>query len=137
MNNLFLNPPPHSTNQYWNPLNLAISTKLKKTCSYENLPLEDKIVRLENDIANLQKSYSEINECRDIFFKRIFNLINQCDESETYKKDFYEESPRFMQNDDFIYMFETLNWLTYSDNIKKELLDKDIENYFMDSPVET
>ena len=135
MNNLFLNP--RSTNQYWNPLNLAISPKLKKNNSYENLSLEDKIVRLENDITKLQKPYYEINECREIFFKRIFDLINQCDESETYKRDFYEESPRFMQNDDFIYIFETLNWLTYSDNIKKELLDKDIENYFMDSPIET
>ena len=39
------------------------------------------------------KSLVEINECRIFVFKRIFNLINQCDESETYKKEFYEECP--------------------------------------------
>ena len=58
--------------------------------------------------------------------------------SENYMKDFYEESPYYYQNDSILSMMETLSWLSKSYDVKKELLDSDLENYFSnDSPNET
>jgi hypothetical protein len=88
------------------------------------------------DFVTSQKQLN-IEGCKDIFFQRIMYLINNDDESETYLKNFYEESPRFMENNDFMSMFETLGWLSYPVSVKEDLLDADLDNYFSVSPMET
>ena len=67
MNNLFLQPPPHSNDNYWNPLQLVTSPTLKKTSSYETLSLEDKVLRLEKDIKQIQNSNIVIGESKNIY----------------------------------------------------------------------
>ena len=54
-------------NSYWNPLKLASSPRLNKTHSYEELPIEDKVVRLENSFINLQKTIPNTDECKKVF----------------------------------------------------------------------
>lgn len=132
MNNLFLQPPPQSNDNYWNPLQLVTSPTLKKTSSYETLSLEDKVLRLEKDIKQIQNSNIVIGESKNIFFKRIMNLLNENDsESLNYLKEFYEESPNFKENNDLLSMINNLSWLSYNDKIKKNILDEDIINYFI------
>ena len=76
--------------------------------------------------------FSNIDECKDIFFQRVLQLItqNDTDESKSFLREFYEESPDYMENEDFMRMFETLNWLSYPNNYKKKLLDSELDNYF-------
>tara|TARA_Y100000389_G_scaffold145202_1_gene143677 strand:- start:1708 stop:2109 length:402 start_codon:yes stop_codon:yes gene_type:complete len=132
MNNLFLQPPPHSNDNYWNPLQLVTSPTLKKTSSYETLSLEDKVLRLEKDIKQIQNSNIVIGESKNIFFKRIMNLLNENESEElNYLKEFYEESPNFKENNDLLSMINNLSWLSYNDKIKKNILDEDIINYFI------
>jgi len=132
MNNLFLQPPPHSNDNYWNPLQLVTSPTLKKTSSYETLSLEDKVLRLEKDIKQIQNSNIVIGESKNIFFKRIMNLLNENESEElNYLKEFYEESPNFKENNDLLSMINNLSWLSYNDKIKKNILDEDIINYFL------
>ena len=94
MNNLYLQPPPHSNVNYWNPLQLVTSPKLNKSPSYESLSLEDKVIRLEKDVKQIQNNNIIIDESKNIFFKRIMNLIQENNLEELiYLKEFYEESP--------------------------------------------
>lgn len=131
MNNLFLQPPPQSNDNYWNPLQLVTSPTLK-TSSYETLSLEDKVLRLEKDIKQIQNSNIVIGESKNIFFKRIMNLLNENESEElNYLKEFYEESPNFKENNDLLSMINNLSWLSYNDKIKKNILDEDIINYFI------
>ena len=55
---------------------------------------------------------------------RILEIINN---SEEYLKDFYDESPNFTFSKDYI---NKLIWLTYSDKDKKQILDRELEEYF-------
>ena len=55
---------------------------------------------------------------------RILEIINN---SEEYLKDFYDESPNFTFSKDYI---NKLIWLTYSDRDKKQILDRELEEYF-------
>ena len=41
-------------------------------------------------------------------------------------KDFYEESPDYQPDN----MFDTLIWLSHSDEEKNDILDKELEEYF-------
>ena len=61
MNNLYFQPPPHSNDNYWNPLQLVTSPTIKKT-SYESLSLEDKVIRLEKDVKQIQNNNIVIDE---------------------------------------------------------------------------
>ena len=132
MNNLYFQPPPHSNDNYWNPLQLVTSPTLKKSSSYESLSLEDKVIRLEKDVKQIQNSNIVIDESKNIFFKRIMNLLNENESEElNYLKEFYEESPNFAENNDFLSMINNLSWLSYNDKIKKNILDEDINNYFL------
>ena len=62
------------------------------------------------------------NSCR--YNTRILEIINN---SEEYLKDFYDESPNFTFSKDYI---NKLIWLTYSDKVKKQILDRELEEYF-------
>ena len=62
------------------------------------------------------------NSCR--YNTRILEIIKN---SEEYLKDFYDESPNFTFSKDYI---NKLIWLTYSDKDKKQILDRELEEYF-------
>lgn len=129
MNNIFF-PNENSVSSFWNPLQLVTST-ISRTPSYENLTLEEKVKSLEKNILNFKENYPDVNKCKEIFVERILHLINQNDsENNTFLREFYEESPDYMENDNLLNMFKTLNWLSYSDNYKKNLLDRELDNYF-------
>ena len=116
--------------KYWNPIQLA--TSQINTESYENLSLEDKIKRLENHMEDFKHHYNELDQCKDIFFKRMFNILQDLESDKyTYLREFYEESPNYDENTNIISMFNTLAWLSYSDNIKKNILDDDLNDYFL------
>ena len=57
------------------------------------------------------------------FNKRIETIS---DNSSEYMKDFYEESPYYHSDN----MFDTLIWLSHSEEEKKDILDKELEEYF-------
>jgi len=63
-------------------------------------------------------------ENMNIFNERLIEIIEK---SEDYLSDFYEESPNYTFNKDFV---RKLVWLTYSEKEKKEKLDQDLEEYF-------
>ena len=111
---------------FWNPLDLA--TSLNKTTSYENLSLEDKLVRLETSLKEIQKSIPDTNECKKVFFDCINNYIEN--NSNENNKDFYDESPYFSQNDKIIDMMKTLVWINHTDEMKRKILDQELNNYF-------
>ena len=54
-------------------------------------------------------------------------IIEIIENSEDYLRDFYEESPNYTFNKEFV---NKLIWLTYSDKGKKEILDEELEEYF-------
>ena len=59
-----------------------------------------------------------------IYNKRLIEITENSDE---YLNDFYNESPNFTFNKEFV---SKLIWLTYSDKEKKYMLDKELEEYF-------
>ena len=125
MEQQFFLSAPYNPGQYLNPVQLA--SKISKTSSYENLTLEEKVQRLEKGLEKIQNNTPDVKNCKEVFFQTIMNLMNN---SEDYLKDFYEESPDYFINESILSMMQTLSWLSYPDNIKKEILDKDLENYF-------
>ena len=54
-------------------------------------------------------------------------LVEITDNSDEYLSDFYNESPNYTFNKEFV---SKLIWLTYSDKEKKHMLDKELEEYF-------
>ncbi len=118
-NTTFFTNPTH----FWSPLDLA---KLNKTPSYEKLSLEEKVQKLENNLIKIQNNLPNSENCKKVFQDTIQKHINE-DES---KYDFFNESPDYNENNSIIKMIETLSWLSYTDKIKKNLLDKELEEYF-------
>lgn len=116
------------TNSYWNPLKLASSPRLNKTPSYEELPIEDKVVRLENSFINLQNSLPNTDECKKVFFECIDDYVKNNSTEDNI--DFYNESPCFYENNKLHDMMKTLAWLTYTDEMKTKILDEELDNYF-------
>ena len=120
-NQFMMNP---NAAPYWNPVLLA--SNISKTPSLDSLPKEEKLKR------RLDRMETAVNDCNyiinmhnknvDKFNKRINEIINNSDE---IMKDFYEESPNFNTNN----FIDSLIWLSYSDNEKKEMLDKELESY--------
>ena len=118
--------------KYWKPIELATSPVLNKTSSSENLSLEEKLTKLENSVQELKQNCYEIDKSREIFFTRILRILQELEgEDSVYLREFYEESPHYVENNDFLSMINTLAWLSYSDKLKKKLLDKDLNNYFL------
>ena len=113
---------PYNINNYWNPLTM------KKTLSYDNLPLEGKVIRLEKQVLEIQTNNENIDTLSKIFQTRINDLI---DLDIDYVREFYEESPNFRTNNDIISMVNTLSWLSYSEEEKKSVLDEDITKHFL------
>ena len=54
-------------------------------------------------------------------------IIEIIENSEEYLRDFYDESPNYTFNKEYV---NKLIWLTYSDKEKKEILDEELEEYF-------
>ena len=109
----------YDINNYWNPLSLG------KTNSYENLSLEDKVIKLEEQVKEIHTNNDLVSK---IFKSRMKDLINL---DIDYVREFYEESPNFRTNNDIISMVNTLSWLSYSDEEKKSMLDEDITKHFL------
>ena len=121
-NQTFFTNPTH----FWSPLDLASVSKINRTPSYEKLSLEEKVKKLENNLIEIQNNLPNSENCKKVFQDTIQKHINE-DES---KYDFFNESPDYNENNSIIKMMETLSWLSYTDKIKKDLLDKELEEYF-------
>ena len=121
-NQLMLNP---TVAPYWNPITLA--SNIKKTPSYESLSAEDKLKRrldrIETAVEDCNYIINNHNENIQNFMNRIKTIS---DNSPQYMKDFYEESPDYQPDN----MFDTLIWLSHSNEEKKDILDKELEEYF-------
>ena len=121
-NQFMMNP---TVAPYWNPILLA--STIKKTPSYESLSSEDKLKRrldrMETAVEDCNFIINNHNENIEKFINRI-KIIS--DNSPQYMKDFYEESPDYQPGN----MFDTLIWLSHSDEEKKDILDKELEEYF-------
>ena len=115
-----------SNSQFWNPLDLAISP-INKTISYEKLTLEEKVQKMENNLIDIQNNLSSDSENCKTLFKNAIQLHINNDEN---KYDYFDESPDYNENDSILKMMKTLAWLSYSDEIKKELLDNELKEYF-------
>lgn len=115
-----------NTAPYWNPVILA--SNISRTPSFDSLPKEEQLKR------RLDRMETAVNDCNNIinmhnknvdkFNKRINEIINNSDE---IMKDFYEESPNFQPNN----IIDSLIWLSYSDKEKKDILDKELEEYLI------
>lgn len=121
-NQFMMNP---NTAPYWNPVILA--STITKTPSYESLSPEDKIKR------RLDKMETAVEDCNFIINnhnKNIEKFINRIkiisENSSEYMKDFYEESLDYQSDN----MFDTLIWLSHSKEEKKDILDRELEEYF-------
>ena len=110
---------------YWNPITLA--SNIKKTPSYESLSAEEKIQRrldrMETAVEDCNYIINNYNENIKKFMNRIKTIS---DKSSQYMKEFYEESPDYQPDN----MFDTLIWLSHSNEEKKDILDKELEEYF-------
>ena len=65
----------------------------------------------------------------DIYNKRIMEILNNQD-IPILEREFYSESGNWFQNNNFKDMIHTLVWLTRINEEKKEILDKELEEYF-------
>ena len=121
-NQFMMNP---TVSPYWNPISLA--STIKKTPSYESLSAEDKLKRrldrMETAVEDCNFIINNHNENIEKFMNRIKTIS---DNSPQYMKEFYEESPDYQPDN----MFDTLIWLSHSDEEKKDILDKELEEYF-------
>ena len=121
-NQFMLNP---TVAPYWNPITLA--SNIKKTPSYESLSTEDKLKRrldrIETAVGDCNFIINNHNGNIEKFMNRIKTIS---DNSSQYMKDFYEESPDYQPDN----MFDTLIWLSHSNVEKKDILDKELEEYF-------
>ena len=121
-NQFMMNP---NTAPYWNPVILA--STITKTPPYESLSAEEKIQRrldrMETAIKDCNFIINNHNENIEKFINRIKTIS---DNSSEYMKDFYEESSNYQPDN----MFDTLIWLSYSNKEKKDILDRELEEYF-------
>ena len=59
---------------------------------------------------------------------KIMSLLDN-QETDIYLREHYAESPNYYGNQDEENMIETLIWLSHSDEEKKDILDKELEEY--------
>ena len=71
------------------------------------------------DLIYLQNKY------RDCMMKILNNQ-----EISVVEREFYSESSNWYTNTDFKNVIDTLVWLSYSDDEKKETLDNELDDYF-------
>lgn len=71
------------------------------------------------DLIYLQNKY---REC-------MMKILNNQDIS-FIEREFYSESSNWYTNTYFKNVIDTLVWLSYSDNEKKEILDNELDEYF-------
>ena len=64
-----------------------------------------------------------------IYEERILKKLNNAKDP-LYIREHYSESVNFYGNTNIWNMIETLNWLSYSDIEKKEILDNELDEYF-------
>ena len=60
--------------------------------------------------------------------EKIMGLLDN-QENDLYLREHYAESPNYYGNQDEENMIETLIWLSHSDEEKKDILDKELEEY--------
>ena len=60
--------------------------------------------------------------------EKIMALLDNQD-TDIYLREHYAESPNYYGNQDEENMIETLIWLSHSDEDKKDILDKELEEY--------
>ena len=121
-NQFMMNP---NTAPYWNPVILA--STITKTPSYESLSSEEKIQRRLDRMETAVKDCNFIiNNHNENIVKFINRIKTISDNSSEYMKDFYEESSNYQPDN----MFDTLIWLSYSNKEKKDILDRELEEYF-------
>ena len=71
---------------------------------------------------------SEMINLQTQFYLRMSKLINDNNIS-SFMKDHYSESPDWKTNNNHNNMINTLIWMTYSENEKKNILDDELEEY--------
>ena len=74
---------------------------------------------MEENLNYLQNNYSQ----------RIIDILE--DPKLSYpEREFYAESPNWYTNNQFTKIIDTLIWLSYSDEIKINKLDEELQEYF-------
>ena len=71
---------------------------------------------------------SEMINLQTQFYLRMSKLINNIN-IPLFLKEHYSESPDWKNNNNINNMINTLIWMTYSDEEKKNLLDEELEDY--------
>ena len=71
----------------------------------------------------------ELNYLQEQYQQKIMSILSNQD-IPFVNREFYSESPNWYTNEDMKTMIDTLIWLTYTEQEKKEFLNKDIEKYF-------
>ena len=71
---------------------------------------------------------SEMINLQTQFHLRMSKLMNNIN-IPLFLKEHYSESPDWKNNNDINNMINTLIWMTYSDEEKKNLLDEELEDY--------
>ena len=71
---------------------------------------------------------SEMINLQTRFHLRMSKLMND-NNGPLFLKDHYSESPDWKINNNINSMINTLIWMTYSDEEKKEILDEELEDY--------
>jgi len=61
---------------------------------------------------------------------KIMEILNNQD-IHFVTREFYAESANWYTNEDMKSMIDTLVWLSYTEQEKKDILNKDIDNYFL------
>ena len=64
----------------------------------------------------------------DKYYINIIKIINK--ENRRYMKDFYTESPNWLENLEVKYINKTLKWINKSNTDKKRILDNELDEYF-------
>ena len=74
---------------------------------------------MDDNLKYLEEKYKEC----------IMTILNN-DKLSYVEREFYVESPNWYNNNDFKNVINTLVWLSYSDEEKKENLNNELEEYF-------
>ena len=116
---------PDMTN-FWNPI--ALSTVIQKSPSYESLTDEEK---LHKRIQKIERIVEHCNNIKSVMINNEQKFNNRMkelsDNSPNFMKEFYEESPHYRAEN----MFDVMIWLSHSEKEKNDILDRELEEYFM------
>ena len=80
------------------------------------------------DTMNTMDKNSLSNFLITKYEEKIMGLLDN-QETDLYLREHYAESPNYYGNQDEENMIETLIWLSHSDKDKKDILDKELEEY--------